>query len=100
MKLEGKPEDAMKDAKVKIDGKEIDGLLVELPVNTKSFKVEVRASGYRTYEKTFTTIPETAEMSVQFELVKRPPPGSGTRPPKRPTTPPSAGGGGGGLIDI
>lgn len=99
--LDVKPADAMKDAKVKVDGKDVAGITFDIPVTAKSFKVEVKANGYRTYENKFNVVPELAEMSVQFELVKRPAAGTGVRPPRRPGTPPSAGGGGGGgLIDI
>jgi hypothetical protein len=93
-----KPEGAVKDAKIKIDGKEIEGLVADLPADTKSFKVEIRASGYRTYANKFQTMPETAAMSVELELTKRPAAGTGVRPPKRPERPTHAGGGG--LIDI
>jgi hypothetical protein len=100
--LDAKPADAMKDAKVKVDGKDVAGITFDIPVTAKSFKVEVKANGYRTYENKFNVVPDLAEMSVQFDLVKRPAAGTGVRPPKRPGTPPSAGGGGGGggLIDI
>lgn len=89
-----KPDAAAKDAKISIDGKEIEGNVAEIPADTKSVKVEVKASGYRTYEKKLDIM--GGDMNVEFDMVKRSS-GSNIRPPKRPDRPPS---GGGGLIDI
>jgi len=105
VKLVVKPEDATKDIKVKIDGKDIDGLVADMPADVKTFKVEIKANGYHTYEKSFSMMGEAGgEMNVELELRKRAAAGTGgVRPPKRPGTPPTAspgGGGGGGLIDI
>jgi hypothetical protein len=86
---------AAKDAKLFVDGNAVDGLTTELPVDKKTAKVEVKASGYRSYEKKLDLTP--GELTLEIEMAKR---SSGTpavRPPKRPDKPPS---GGGGLIDI
>jgi hypothetical protein len=96
-----KPESAEKDAKITIDGKEITGLITELPVDTKSMKVEIKATGFRTLDKKQDIVDAPGnEMLIEYELVKKPTGGStgGTRPPKRPERPTNAGGGG--LIDI
>jgi hypothetical protein len=96
-----KPESAEKDAKITIDGKEITGLVTELPVDTKSMKVEIKATGFRTLDKKQDIVDAPGnEMLIEYELVKKPTGGStgGTRPPKRPERPTNAGGGG--LIDI
>ena len=60
-------------------------------------KVEVKATGYRTYEKKLDLVGD--EMTLEIELSKRPSSGTGggVHPPKRPDRPPS---GGGGLDDI
>lgn len=91
-----KPEAAADDAKISIDGKDIEGLTTEVPLETKSIKVEVTAKGFRTYERKFDIVPG-AEMTIEFEMRKK---SSGVRPPKRPERPTNAGGAGGGLIDI
>lgn len=98
LKIALKPEAAQKDAKITIDGKPIDGFMAELPHETKSFKLEIKSNGFRSYESKMSTIPDTAEMNVEVELQKRPAAGTGVRPPKRPDHPTNAGGGG--LIDI
>lgn len=90
-----KPEAAMTGAKLFIDGKEVEGMTVDIPVDKKSVKVEVKSPGYRSVEKKIDITGET--MSVEFETVKRPASTPGVKPPKRPDRPPS---GGGGLIDI
>ena len=46
-----KPEGVEKDAKITIDGKPIDGVVAEVPTDTKSYKLEIKATGYRTFEK-------------------------------------------------
>ena len=97
LKITLKPDAAAKDAKITIDGNPIDGLMADLPAETKSFKLEVKANGFHTFEKTVETLPDMAELNLEFELRKRSG-GSGVRPPKRPDRPTSAGGGG--LIDI
>ena len=99
LKISLKPEAAAKDAKVTIDGKPIDGLVADLPADTKSFKLEIKSNGFRSLEKKVDTLPGTAELTVEFELQKKPAAGTGVRPPKRPDRPTNAGGGGG-LIDI
>lgn len=98
VKISLKPDAAAQDAKVTIDGKPIEGLIADLPADTKSFKLEIKSNGYRTFEKKVDTLPGTAELTVEFELTKRPASGTGVRPPKRPDRPTNAGGGG--LIDI
>ena len=90
-----KPEAAMTGAKLIIDGKEVEGMTVDIPADKKSVKVEVKSPGYRSVEKKIDITGET--MSVEFETVKRPAATPGVKPPKRPDRPPS---GGGGLIDI
>lgn len=92
-----KPEAAANDVKITVDGKEIDGLTTELPYDTKSMKVEIKANGYRTLEKTQQIVPGD-EIKIEYELTKKST-GGGTRPIKRPERPTNAGGGGG-LIDI
>lgn len=89
-----KPDAAAEIATLTIDGKEVDGLTTEIPLDTKSITYEVEAKGYRTYKKTLTIVPGD-EMAVEFEMSKK---SSGVRPPRRPTRPTQAGGGG--LIDI
>jgi hypothetical protein len=90
-----KPEAAAKDAKLIIDGKQVDGMTVELPAATKSVKVEVKAAGYRSVEKKIDLA--GGDTAIELEMAKRPSSGTpGVRPPKRPDRPP----GGGGLIDI
>jgi hypothetical protein len=94
-----KPESAEKDATITVDGKEITGLVTEIPIDTKSMKVEIKASGYRTLDKKQDIVEAPGnEMLIEYELVKKPT-SSHTRPPKRPERPTNAGGGGG-LIDI
>jgi hypothetical protein len=94
-----KPESAEKDAKITIDGKEITGLVTEIPVDTKSMKVEIKATGFRTLDKKQDIVEAPGDsMLIEYELVKKPSGGNYTRPPKRPERPTSAGGGG--LIDI
>jgi len=98
-----KPESAEKDAKITIDGKDITGLAAEIPGDTKSMKVEIKANGFRTLEKKQDIVVAPGEeMQIEFELQKKPSGGTGggVRPPKRPDRPTNAGGGGGGLIDI
>ena len=95
-----KPETVAKDAKVAIDGKDITGVSGEIAGDAKKFKVEIKASGYRTYEKTMDVVVQPGEeMQIELELQKKPT-GGGVRPPKRPDRPTNAGGNGGGLIDI
>jgi len=95
-----KPESAEKDAKITIDGKDITGLATEIPGDTKSMKVEIKANGFRTLEKKQDIVVAPGEeMQIEFELQKKPSGGGGVRPPKRPDRPTNAGGGGG-LIDI
>jgi hypothetical protein len=89
-----KPEAAASDASITVDGKDIGGMTTELPHDTKSMKIEIKASGYRTVEKKMEIVPGD-EMTIELEMQKK---SSGTRPPRRPDRPTSAGGGG--LIDI
>src|SRR5262249_13966702 len=88
-----KPEAAMKDAKLYIDGKEVEGLSVELPADKTSVKVEVKSSGYRSVERKVDLLGQ--DVSIEFETTKRSSGSStpGVRPPKRPDKPPSGGGG-------
>lgn len=88
-----KPEAAAEVAKISIDGEEIDGLTTEIPFDTKSIKIEVKASGYKTFTRKQDIVPGE-EMAIEFEMSKK----STVRPPRRPTRPTNAGGGG--LIDI
>jgi hypothetical protein len=92
-----KTEAAAKDAKLIIDGKPVEGLTTEIPVDKKTVKVEVKASGFRSYEKKLDLTP--GELTLEIEMAKRPSGGGSqpVRPPKRPDKPPSNGGG---LIDI
>ena len=91
-----KPDAAAKDAKLIIDGAEVDGMTVDLPVDKKSVKVEVKASGYRSVDKKIDLA--GGDTTIEFEMAKRASSGTpGVKPPKRPDKPPS---GGGGLIDI
>jgi hypothetical protein len=92
-----KTEGAAKDAKLMIDGKEVDGLSTEIPTDKKSVKVEVKSNGYRSYEKKLDLTP--GELTLEIEMAKKPSSSGapGVKPPKRPDKPPS---GGGGLIDI
>jgi hypothetical protein len=86
---------AAKGAKLFVDGNAIDGMTTELPADKKTAKVEVKASGYRSYEKKLDLTP--GELTLEIEMAKRSSGGPTVRPPKRPDKPPS---GGGGLIDI
>jgi hypothetical protein len=89
---------AAKDAKLIVDGAPVEGLTTELPVDKKTAKIEVKASGYRSYEKKLDLTP--GELTLEIEMAKRSSSSGGTpsvKPPKRPDKPPS---GGGGLIDI
>jgi len=86
---------AAKDAKLFIDGTAVEGLIAELPVDKKTAKVEVKATGYRSYEKKLDLTP--GELTLEIEMAKRSTGTPTVRPPKRPDKPPS---GGGGLIDI
>lgn len=96
-----KPDSAAKDAKITIDGNDIEGLAGEIAGDAKKFKVEVKASGYRTLEKTFDVVSQPGdELQIQLELQKRPSSNNVVRPPRRPERPTNAGGNGGGLIDI
>jgi hypothetical protein len=96
-----KPESAEKDAKITIDGKDITGLATEIPGDTKSMKVEIKANGFRTLEKKQDIVVAPGEeMQIEFELQKKSSGGGGVRPPRRPDRPTNAGGAGGGLIDI
>ncbi len=88
-----KPAEAMEKAKLYIDGKVVEGMTAELPVDTKSVKVNVRASGYHSVSKTID-LSAGQDLTVEFETARRQ---NVVRPPKRPDRPPS---GGGGLIDI
>lgn len=92
-----KTEAAAQDAKLIIDGKAVDGLTAEIPSDKKTAKVEVKSSGFRSYEKKLDLTP--GELTLEIEMAKRPAGGTtpSVRPPKRPDKPPS---GGGGLIDI
>lgn len=91
-----KTDGAAKDAKLFIDGKEIEGLTTEIPSDKKSVKVEVKSNGYHSYEKKLDLTP--GELTLEIEMGKKPSGGTpGVKPPKRPDKPPS---GGGGLIDI
>jgi hypothetical protein len=92
-----KTEAAAKDAKLIVDGKPVDGLTAEIPTDQKTAKVEVKSSGFRSYEKKLDLTP--GELTLEIEMAKRPAGGTTptVRPPKRPDKPPS---GGGGLIDI
>jgi hypothetical protein len=92
-----KTEAAAKDAKLIIDGQPAEGLTTEIPVDKKTVKVEVKSSGFRSYEKKLDLTP--GELTLEIEMAKRPtgPATQPVRPPKRPDKPPS---GGGGLIDI
>jgi hypothetical protein len=96
-----KPDAAAKNATITVDGKEINGVVTELPADRKSMKIEIKASGFRTVEKKVELVPGD-EMSIDLEMQKKPAGGSGgVRPPKRPDRPTNAGpAGGGGLIDI
>jgi hypothetical protein len=88
-----KPEAAASDATITIDGKDIGGMTTELPHDTKSMKIEIKAKGYRTVEKKMEIVPGD-EMTIELEMQKS----TSTRPPRRPDRPTNAGGGG--LIDI
>jgi hypothetical protein len=94
-----KPDAAMKDAKLYIDGKQVEGLTTELPADKIAVKVEVKSSGFRSVEKKIDL--KGGDTAIEFEMAKRSSGGGTTpsvRPPKRPDKPPSSGGGG--LIDI
>ncbi len=93
-----KTEAAAKDAKLIVDGKPVDGLSAEIPTDNKTAKVEVKSSGFRSYEKKLDLTP--GELTLEIEMAKRPAstgaPAGGVKPPKK-DKPPA---GGGGLIDI
>lgn len=90
-----KPDDAADDAKLEIDGKDVDGMIVELPADKKSVRVEVKARGYRSVDKKIELA--GGDTAIELEMSKRPSTPT-VRPPKRPDRPPSNDSGG--LIDI
>lgn len=94
-----KPDGAAESARLIIDGKPVEGMTVELPVDKKTVRVEVKASGYRSIDKKIDIA--GADTAIELEMSKRSSSSGGTqvRPPKRPDKPPSNSGGGG-LIDI
>ena len=90
-----KPEDAAEDAKLEIDGKKVDGMIVELPADKKSVRVEVKSRGYRSIDKKIDLA--GGNTAIELEMSKRPSTPT-VRPPKRPDRPPSNDDNG--LIDI
>jgi hypothetical protein len=90
-----KPEAAMTDAKLIVDGIEAQGLTVDVPADKTSVKVEVKSTGFRSIDKKIEL--KGGDTAIEFEMAKRSTGTPGIRPPKRPDKPPS---GGGGLIDI
>jgi hypothetical protein len=104
-----KPEAAAAVAKIQIDGKDIDGSMIEVPSDKKNVKIAVTATGYHSFEpKSYDLSGD--EMTIEIELMKRgggASPGFGgadthapkvpTRPPGPPPTPKKKPGG---LIDI
>jgi hypothetical protein len=108
-----KPEAAAAVAKIQIDGKAIDGSMIEVPSDKKNVKIAVSATGYHSFEpKSYDLSGD--EMTIEIELMKRGgSPGFGgadTHAPKVPTRPPGPSDSGGtktppkkkpgGLIDI
>ena len=111
--IELKPAEAAALAKVKIDGKDVEGLVTEFKLadatKKQSVKIAIKADGYKELEKTIDVQPE-ADTIVSFEMTKKP---SAVVSVKQPPRPDSLGGTGattkpvkpgkkpgGGLIDI
>jgi len=108
-----KPEAAAATAKIQIDGKDIDGNTIDVPLDKKAVKIAVTSTGYHSFEpKSYDVSGD--EMTVEIELTKRSgggspgfggtdthrpsvptrPPGGDTTTPTKPKKKP------GGLIDI
>ena len=74
------PEAAATAAKVQIDGKDIDGLTIDLPTEKKTVKVGVSAPGYHSFDKKVDLVGDEATITVDVELVKRGGGGGGGSP--------------------
>jgi hypothetical protein len=104
------PAEVVTTAKIQVDGKDITGASIDLPVGKESVKVSVTAPGYHTQDSTVDV--SGGDTTVKFTLQKRAAQGSpgfgGASSPGQSghpsnTTPANPGkgkGGGGGLIDI
>lgn len=104
------PDAAATAAKIQVDGKDIDGTTIELPLDKKSVKITVTSSGYHQVDKQIDILGD--ETTVELPMTKRAaspgfggtdthkptvptrPPGPDTTTPTKPKKKP------GGLIDI
>ncbi len=68
--IEITPDAAASVAKIVVDGKEITGKMIELPLDKKSVKLAVTATGFHSNDKK-VDIAEDADMKVSLEMVKR-----------------------------
>jgi hypothetical protein len=93
--IQVKPEEAAKAAKITVDGTAIEGAMIELAPDTKTVKIEVKASGYHSANKKLDLSGD--DITFEVEMAKR---STTVRPPKRPDRPPGNPSSGGGLIDI
>jgi hypothetical protein len=101
--------DAVKDAKITVDGTEVAGGAITLPLGDQTKKdvtIAIKAPGYKDLEQKLEV--DEGEMKVEYQLVKKSS-SSGSTTPKRPDPPGGKGTpgskkppkkGGGGLIDI
>jgi hypothetical protein len=104
------PDAAASAAKIQIDGKDIAGNTIDLPLDKKSVKITVTSSGYHQLDKTVDILGD--ETTVELPMTKRSggsSPGFGGTDTHRPTVPTRPPGGDtgtkpkkkpGGLIDI
>ena len=100
--------DTVKDAKITVDGTEVQSNLIDIPLGDKTKKeilISIKAPGFKDVEKKLDVA--EGEMEAVYELQKKSS-GGGVSAPKRPDPPGGKGGtkkgggkkGGGGLIDI
>ncbi len=113
--VEVKPDNAAKDAKITIDGKDITGDTAELPAEQKTAKVSVHANGFHSFDKTVDLSGDETKMEVEMRprgaaaATDSGSPGFGgasktgptvPRAPPGPPPPPKKKGGNNGVIDI
>jgi hypothetical protein len=64
------PEAAASSAKIVVDGKEITGTEIEVPIDHKSVKIAVTANGFHSYDKKLDIVPD-GDMTMTVEMIKR-----------------------------
>ena len=73
-----KPDEAAKDAKIQVNGNDITGNIVELPVEQKSVKLSIKTTGYHSVDKTMNLDMKPGdETKIEIEMQKR---GGGAAP--------------------